>query len=237
MPSMFQNFKNFIRIARSVSKRYRTVDTPEIYHERVAPTKELMACLDIPISGPSVEQLKANGKCIYVANHASALDAVLICAFFDIDVRILAKSSLFRVPTVGAVLSAERHIKVYRGKNAHERNQKIRDAIKTALDDGACIFMFPEGTRTRNGELGKFKLGAFYNAVQNHVPIVPVVIRGTFEAMPRGAWNVKSVPCSMKLLDAILPPDETTGSEQERAQKMANDAHHAIELDLQTFGR
>ena len=191
-------------------------------------TRELLASFQIEISGPTPEEIAQNGPCIYVSNHSSTLDALMICAFFDGDLRILAKDSLYKIPRLGTILRLERHIMVHRGKDAHARNQSIRDNIQKAIEDKASIFIFPEGTRTRTGEIGAFKHGAFYNAIQCKVPIVPVVMKGTFEAMPPGTLRVKPGKCSLQLLPQIPLPDESMGDETVRAHWLAEQARNAI---------
>lgn len=228
MSTVFHNAFSFIRLATCYLREAPKAEDGHTQVIRAKYTRELLREMQIEISGPSAEDIQKLGPAIYVANHSSTLDALMICAFFEGDLRILAKDILFKVPRLGPILEMEKHIRVYRGKNAHERNQSIRTNIKEALEQGGSVFIFPEGTRTRTGEIGKFKLGAFYNAVQCNAPIIPVIIRGTFEAMPAGTLRVKPGKCSLELLDPISLPDESMGDEETRVKWLADQAREAI---------
>ena len=232
MPNVIQNAAMFFKLAARYLKEAPEAENGHSHALRLKYTRELLTYFQIEISGPSSEEIQKNGSCIYVANHSSVLDALMVCAFFDGDLRILAKDSLFKVPRLKTILNLEKHIKVHRGKDAHDRNQKIREDIQAAIREGGSIFIFPEGTRTRTGEVGPFKHGAFYNAIQCQVPIVPVVIKGTFESMPRGTFRIKPGQCELKLLPMIQLPDESMGDENVRAHWLADQAKNAITAAL-----
>ena len=218
----------FFKLAARYLKEASAAKQGESQIIRAKYTRELLDAMQIKYQGPTREEIDKNGPCIYVANHSSTLDALMICAFFEGDLRILAKESLFKIPRLGTILELEKHIKVFRGKDAHDRNKSIRENIQQAIREGGSVFVFPEGTRTRTGELGKFKHGAFYNAIQCNVPVVPVIIRGTFESMPAGSLSIKPNTCSLQLLDPIQPPEESIGSESERAAWLADKAREAM---------
>lgn len=228
MPNVIQNAAMFFKLAARYLKEAPEAENGQSQAIRAKYTRELLSYFQIEISGPSREDIQKNGPCIYVANHTSVLDALMICAFFEGDLRILAKESLFKVPRLKTILRIEKHIMVHRGKGAHDRNQKIREDIQTAIREGGSIFIFPEGTRTHTGEVGPFKHGAFYNAIQCQVPVVPVVLKGTFESMPRGTFQIKPGKCELKLLPKIPLPDESMGDESERAHWLAEQARNAI---------
>lgn len=233
MATFFQTFKAFVKNASGCLRDSRQAEPGHSQSIRAGYARRFLDEVGIEYSGPAKEEVEACGSCIFVANHTSTLDAVIICAFLEGDVRILAKESLFKAPYLGRILRNERHIMVHRGKNASAQNASIRESIHAAIADGASVFFFPEGTRSVTGKLGTFKLGAFYNAIQTGVPIVPVVIRGTFEAMPKKQLCIHGTPCSMKLLPAISLPDESMGDEKTRAQYLADKASEAIRKDLE----
>ena len=228
MPTVIHNAMMFFKLAAKYLKEAPEAENGQSQIIRAKYTRELLSAFQIEISGPSQEEIEKNGACIYVANHSSTLDALMICAFFEGNLRILAKESLYKIPRLGTILRLEKHIMVHRGKDAHDRNQSIRQDIQTAVREGASVFIFPEGTRTRTGELGPFKHGAFYNAIQCQVPVVPVIIEGTFEAMPPGSLRVKPGKCSLRLLPAIQLPEESMGDESARAHWLADQARNAI---------
>ncbi len=224
-------FKTIKSFASNASKYLREAKSAEPGHSQAIRAHYARIFLDeigITIQGPTPEEIAAIGPCIYVSNHTSNLDAVVITAFFEGDLRILAKESLFKVPWLSRILILEKHIKVARGKNASARNASIREDIQNAIHDGASVLFFPEGTRSPDGKLAQFHHGAFFNAIQTGVPIVPIVIKGTHEALPKHSVNVKPGPCSLTILPAIELPDESAGNEAERAKILAEQAFNAI---------
>jgi 1-acyl-sn-glycerol-3-phosphate acyltransferase len=121
---------------------------------------------------------------VVVANHASNLDPVILAIALDTPLCFMAKAEMFKVPGLGALIKALGAFPVVRGGGG-------RPAIEAAVSqakEGALIAMFPEGTRTRNGSLGSMKPGAAIIAIEAGVPIIPVGLVGTFEAMPRGRF-------------------------------------------------
>jgi len=82
---------------------------------------------------------------------------------------------------------------------------KSMEKAKLQLRDGVSLVIFPEGTRTYTGELGKFKRGAFQLATQLSLPIVPVTLRGSFERMPRNSVNVTRGPIEMFIHEPVDP--------------------------------
>lgn len=228
MPSVPHNIASFFKHAAKYLRAARSAEPGHTQAIRAKYARDFLTDIGISHEGPDAQEIKAIGPCIYVANHNSTLDAVIICAFFEGDLRILAKDSLFKVPYLGKILRLEKHIMVHRGKNSSNRNSYIRESIKKAISDGASILFFPEGTRSSDGNIGDFKLGAFYNAIQTNVPIVPVLITGTFKAMPKTTLKIEPSLCTLKLLSPILPPEENCGDEKTRAQMLADQAKKAI---------
>lgn len=217
--------------AKNASNYLRKAKTAEPGHSqaiRAHYARIFLNEIGMELTGPSKEEIEAIGPCIYVANHTSNLDPVIICACFEGDLRILAKESLFKVPWLKRILILEKHIKVCRGKNASARNAAIRDNIKQTISEGGSVLFFPEGTRSPDGKLAKFRLGAFFNAIQTNVPIVPIVIKGAYEALPKKAGNLNPGPCSLTILPKISLPDESEGDELKRVEMLANQASQAI---------
>ena len=232
MPTTIHNISAFLKQATACLREYKA--TPEGKPTQAIKqlySRRFLQDVGIEIEGPTHDEIAALPPAIFVANHASMLDALLICAFFDTDLRILAKSGLFRAPYIGRILQREKHICVYRGKNAHDRNRQIRDDIGAAIAEGASVFMFPEGTRTPDGAMHDFKLGAFFNAIQMQVPIIPVAIHGTFEAMPKTGIAIRPGKCKLEQLAPIAPPMNPS-DERSAAETLALDTKKAIEAAL-----
>ncbi len=121
------------------------------------------------------ENLPANGGVIIASNHVSNLDPVIMGCTFDRRVSYLAKEELFKNPIFGWYISKLEAFPIKRG--AGDRGA-IRESLKI-LESGRCFGIFPEGTRSRTGELQEGKAGAAMLALKAKVPVLPVGIKGS----------------------------------------------------------
>ncbi|MFA5624791.1 MAG: lysophospholipid acyltransferase family protein [Bradymonadales bacterium] len=190
-----------------------------------------LSAIGLDYSYPSDDELYAHYPCVFVANHQSYLDAAILCAVFERNIRFLAKSSVFRVPLLGEIMEHEGHLKVYRGKAA-KRNIALRDQIAEAVSAGDGICFFPEGTRSVDGNLQSFKLGAFFAAVQHKLAVVPIVFEGTGKALPKGAFKLSPHDCSMQVLPPHYP-NESIEDERERAERLRDEVRAAMQEKLE----
>jgi 1-acyl-sn-glycerol-3-phosphate acyltransferase len=142
---------------------------------------------------------------VFMANHASTIDIWALFLAIPRRVRMIAKKQLARIPFLGWVMWAGRFIFIDR-QNAASARRSIDDAGRR-IRGGVSVLIFPEGTRTRDGQLGVFKKGGFHLAMEAGVPIVPVALRGTRALMPRGSLRVKSG----EVLVTIGAPIPTSG--------------------------
>ena len=123
---------------------------------------------------------------IIVSNHQSMLDIPLSFLLFR-HFKWVSKAEMFRIPLVGWNMTLNRHVSLKRGDPASIR--QMYAACEQHLREGSSIFLFPEGTRSETGEVGRFKEGAFRLAKRNKVPILPIAIAGTREALPKHSLN------------------------------------------------
>lgn len=135
---------------------------------------------------------------VYVCNHVSQTD---ILAVFSIgmDFRWLSKESVFKVPILGWAMSAVGYVPVVRGDRSSHR--KAMEMSKQHLARGTPMVFFPEGTRSRDGRIKPFKIGAFSLARSAGVPIVPITLVGTERLLPKGSL----VPGDADVTVAIHP--------------------------------
>ncbi len=181
------------------------------------------------------EHLAAAPQGILVANHLSSLDILVLGSFLRRDFRWLAKAELFKVPFSGWYLSSAGHIRVHRGEDASARNKSIREQIHRVMEDGASVLFFPEGTRSRDGQLKPFRLGAFLAAIREDKPIIPLVIRGTHELMEPGAKDLdihRDRECSVTALEPSPASAAGAGDAVERAKRLRELTHEAISARL-----
>ncbi len=137
---------------------------------------------------------------VVVANHESNLDPFLL-AHLPWDMRWVAKQELFRIPVMGALLRLSGDIPVRRGDGDSVRGMLAR--CRETLSGGLPVMMFPEGTRTRDGHLGRFKDGAFRLAIESHVPVLPIAIEGTRGALAAGSWRFGDARARARVLDPV----------------------------------
>jgi len=130
------------------------------------------------------ENIKKRKTYVIISNHQSALDIVVLYRLLT-HFKWIAKRELFRVPIIGWNLMLNKHVPIDRNnpRSAVVMMQKALDHLK----QGSSMLVFPEGTRSEDGAIRRFKDGAFLIAKKGEVAILPVVINGTLETMPKGS--------------------------------------------------
>ncbi len=127
------------------------------------------------------ENVPKSGPTILASNHASFLDPPLVGAATTREINYMARETLFRFPVVGRILRGVNAVPVDReGGGAGGLR-----AILERLLEGGAIILFPEGTRSGNGELQKAKSGIGLTVIKSNAPVVPVRVFGTFQALNR----------------------------------------------------
>lgn len=137
-----------------------------------------------------LEHLDSNRQYIFMANHQSNIDIpVLVQSLSKFQLRWVAKKELLSVPFFGWALWASRHIVVDRSSRsgAMASLRKAREKI----EGGISVVLFPEGTRSLDGQLLPFKRGGFILAIKTQTPIVPITINGSGAILPRGDWRIR----------------------------------------------
>ncbi|MBN2340161.1 MAG: 1-acyl-sn-glycerol-3-phosphate acyltransferase [Deltaproteobacteria bacterium] len=134
------------------------------------------------------ENIQKKQTYVVCANHASQMDIPAVFGGLNIPVRFMAKKSLFFIPIFGWSMWLAGFIPVSRTstRKARESIQKAARKVKK----GPSVLVFPEGTRSANGQIQSFKSGAFVLALQAGVPILPVAIRGSYQVFPRNTVKV-----------------------------------------------
>jgi 1-acyl-sn-glycerol-3-phosphate acyltransferase len=141
--------------------------------------------LGIQLTATGAEQVPPGRAYIYMSNHQSHLDIPMLYATLPSPtIRMLGKKELFQIPLWGRGLRAAEFIEVDRSN--HVRAMKSIERAAELVRDGVSIYLAPEGTRSRDGRIGKLKKGGFHLAKETATPIVPVAIRGTIDILPRG---------------------------------------------------
>lgn len=159
--------------------------------------------LFLPVTITGKENIKPGQSYVFVANHQSMLDVWIIYGWLPVIFKWLMKAELRKVPFVGSACKAAGHVFVDRSSPMAAK--KSLEEVEKALTNGICTVIFPEGTRTLNGEVGRFKRGAFQIALELNLPIIPISLSGCYEAMNRKAKYVTWHPIHMHIGEPILP--------------------------------
>lgn len=148
-----------------------------------------------------LERLGDVRNTVVMPNHVSQLDAPILFLLLSVDFKAVVKTELFRVPFFSYCLRFAGFIEVDRSD--HDQSKHAITAAVASLQSGNCFLIFPEGTRTRTGDLGEFKKGAFVVAIDARSRIVPVALSGVRELLPRGGFYVRPGTVRVRVLDPI----------------------------------
>ncbi|MFH0771862.1 MAG: lysophospholipid acyltransferase family protein [Candidatus Omnitrophota bacterium] len=178
---------------------------------------------DVKVEG--LENIDNNKTYVAVSNHQSLADIILMYKT-KMQFKWVAKESLFRIPVLGWNMRLAKHISLRRGEFS-----SIKNVYKEAagwLRLGISVVFFPEGTRSNDLSIGEFQSGAFKLAIKEKVPILPILIKGTRGAIPKGSWRFKTkISCLIKVLPPIdssvyLPADYDRLRDLARARLLDN---------------
>jgi len=149
-----------------------------------------------PVTVTGREKLLPGQSYIFLANHQGAYDIFLLYGYLNVPIKWIMKQSLRNIPLVGKACEMAGFIFVD-SSSPVAAAKTIREAERR-LKDGVSVAIFPEGARTRTGELGKFKKGAFQMAIDMKLPVAPVTINGSYKVMPRNTFLLS--PHRMELI-------------------------------------
>ena len=148
-------------------------------------SRSVLWFLLVPITVTGRENVDPKQSYVFVANHQSALDVFAVYGWLPNNFKWMMKKELRKIPFVGTACAVAGHIFVDRS-NPRAALQSV-ELVKKELVDGISTVIFPEGTRNKTGEMGRFKQGAFKIAMDLNLPVVPISLNGFYEAMPSGS--------------------------------------------------
>ncbi len=148
-------------------------------------------------------RLPWHGPAVIVANHLSMLDILVLYGLFR-PFKWVSKAELFKVPIVGWNMWINDYVPVWRGDR--ESVKRMMEHCRAHLARGTPLLVVPEGTRALDGRLQRFKDGAFRLAWEAKVPLVPVAITGTFQALPKhGLIMRERMDARVEVLEPLEP--------------------------------
>ncbi len=178
--------------------------TPVVYHARRRShklkrlareyprlwTQKILRAARVKVEVEGREHLETATPCVLVANHQSWFDVLALTGWLPSNYRFVAKKELESVPFFGPGWQALGHISIDR-RDRQSAIESLERAARLVREESRVIVMFPEGTRSPDGEVKAFKKGAFVLAIRAGVPVVPVAIVGTREILPKGSWRAR----------------------------------------------
>lgn len=141
---------------------------------------------------------------VIIANHSSFLD-ILLTTMLHPKLILLTNQWVWKSPIFGGVVRLADYYPVMNGA------EEATHQLKARIAEGYSVVVFPEGTRSADGTIGRFHKGAFYIAEQLQLPVYPLMIYGVAEALPKSTIYVNDAHITLKLLPAILPTDTQFG--------------------------
>ena len=175
----------------------------------------IWARLILLVSGTRVDvrgTLPPPGTYVYAANHQSIYDIPILFRAIPRQLRIIAKSSLGRIPFLGWHLHLAGHLLV----NREKPGAGVLKRMRALVAGNASLIVFPEGTRSTDGSVGRFKGGVFLMAIEHQLPIVPVSVLGSRHIMFRGQITVNPG----RVVVTIHEPVPTKGLTREDARAL-----------------
>jgi len=159
---------------------------------------------------------------IFMSNHQSNFDIPVLLAYLPVQFRWLAKAELFKIPIFGRAMRAAGYVKIDRF-NQKSAFESIREAARK-MKNGVSVMIFPEGTRSRDGNIRPFKKGGFIMAVDSKVPIVPVILQGTWTIMEKSSLKINTGEVSLN----IETPIATTGYTRDNKDELMESVRAVI---------
>ena len=155
----------------------------------------------LPVSVDGQEHIVPGQSYVFVANHQSMFDVWLVYGWLPVIFKWLMKAELRKVPFVGTGCKAAGHIFIDR-RSTKAAMESLKE-VEKQLVNGVCTVIFPEGTRSLNGEVGRFKRGAFQRAWDLGLTIIPLSLDGCYEVLPKGEPFVYRAPVHMHIGEPI----------------------------------
>ena len=185
----------------------------------------LVLGIDIEVSG--LERFNHKASYVFMPNHLSLLDGPMMVMVIPQNVRAIIKKSIFAIPIVGWAMLQVGCVPVDR-KGESRGIRSIEKASRLMRGRGYSFLIYPEGTRSRDGKLQRFRRGGFFLAIVGGAPIVPVTIKGTFELMPKGQFGSKRGTVSVE----FHPPVSVEGYSVQNMDGLIEQVRAAVSSGL-----
>ncbi len=161
----------------------------------------IMKTILSPVKVTGLDQRGPSKATVYAVTHASALDIPILYVYLPFQFRIIFKSELLAYPFIGWHLKRSGQVCINQ-QNPSASIGAVKSALRS-LRNGMPLVIFPEGGRTRDGNLQPFLPGAFFLAIKAQADIVPIALVGTFDLLPMNTYHIKCQPLEMRAGEII----------------------------------
>lgn len=170
----------------------------------------MSAGIKVHIEG--LEKLNKNRNYIFVANHLSVFDIPVLYATLPFKIGFIAKKELFKIPLFGRIMLSSNSLPVDRG-SARQARKSIDKAVENIKKNNISIVIFPEGTRSSNGEIGSFKQASFTLPIESQLEIVPIALWGGEKILKKNSILLDAGIIKGIISEPLDFPKETTKQE------------------------
>lgn len=189
----------------------------------------------LPVKVNGRENLDPDRSYVFVSNHQGAFDIFLIYGFLNRNFKWMMKWQLRNIPFVGKACEAARHIFV--DKRGPKKIRETCDKAREVLRGGMSLVVFPEGSRTFTGHMGRFSRGAFMLADELQLPVCPLTINGSFNVMSR-ARDMRWVlwhPLTLTIHKPIMPKGKGAEFEKQTMDEAYNEVMNGLVPEYQGY--
>jgi 1-acyl-sn-glycerol-3-phosphate acyltransferase len=196
------------------------------------------ALLNVYLSGTKLtirgkEKIAEGSSYVVMSNHQSLFDVWALIGMLPLQLRWIIKSDIMRVPIFGYALDRMGHIYVDR-KGPRKTSRGVEEALRT-IEKKACVVVFPEGTRSKDGHLGKFRTGGSLMAIKSGVPILPVTVNGSRFVLPRDTLALMPGKIQVVVGDVIDPSAYDENGKNELTAVLKSVIQRNLDLEYGTF--
>lgn len=166
--------------------------------------RNILWAAGVKVETEGMEKLQEDAPRVLVANHESWFDVFALSATLPCRFRFVGKKELGDIPIFGAAWIGSGHLAIDRSDRASAVGT-LQEAARAIREKNLTIVMFPEGTRSADGSLQRFKKGSFVLAIEAQCPVIPVGISGSREVMAKGSYRIRGGTIRIRVGDPIDP--------------------------------
>ncbi|MDU1892922.1 MAG: lysophospholipid acyltransferase family protein [Dysgonomonas sp.] len=171
-------------------------------------------------------ELDPNKSYVFIPNHQGAFDIFLIYGYLNQNIKWVQKQELRKIPFVGKASEIAGHVFV--DQSSLKSMKETITKAESQLGEGSSMVIFPEGSRTKTGKMGRFKRGAYIIAKEMNLEIVPVTVNGPFDLMKIGTYLLN--PCKLELV--VHKPISTENLTEDNMQDFINNTRDIVHSGL-----